>query len=691
MTSFTGSSTPPPVGRENDLTSFTGSSTPAMPQKQPATPGAAYGAPRPVGRENDLTAFTSSGAPVMPQIQPATPGAAYGAPLPVGRENDLTAFTSSGAPVMPQKQPATPRAAYGAPRPVGQENDLTSFTCSGAPRPVGQENDLTAIAQGHQHPTQESTTLSNDPLPIGYKIGENKEYTITRYLGQGGFGHTYLVENGGIEHVAKECAPRGYSYRGIDMGIYPVPGLEREYWTIRNNFANEVRILNKVRSHDTCIVYLVAKFRNNDTQYYVMAYLPGGTLEKHQQHKPQFSEDELLKILENMLGALEALQNAGVLHRDIKPRNIMRTESDDNVLIDFGNACELDEISDAIPARSLLWAPPEEFAADFKATIGPHTDIFELGATIYNLITGEYFNPQELCDIYENSAGTISTSELEKIAARYLEGNRKKIMEFCDYSIGFRKALHKALSPCASERLRTAVEWLDLISEESRQLEKHKEQLRNLEASILTNPDAIANTTIEELHRLHKHVPSAALPLARCHYHLWQKEQKNGNSEEAEKHYQRYEKFLKEAAEHHVKGAVREYADHIMLKHQGNLTPNILRRCTELYTQAGETARAANCEEVGKVMNQYQDYATRYGFAGIHNFYLYKRLHHGAVALLPEGIDQAICPQLRGIAQLLSLILSGGLCLPFLWFMAWLEQKQLSRFISPAHFSKAHH
>ena len=686
-----------PVEHAEDVTTM----APARPRKAAPAPKAPASAPVPMGHAEDVTTM----APARSRKAAPAPKAAAGATVPVEHAEDVTTM----APARPRKAAPAPKAAAVPPVPVGHGEDMTTMVgaAPGIPHmastmamtppqqavPVESNNETASASGCDQQDAEEVSVGSDEPLPIGYGIGNNREFTITDYIGKGGFGHTYLVENGGIMHVAKECAPCGHSYRGCDMGIYPIPGHEADCWTIRNYFANEVRILNKVSGHDTRIVHLVARFKLNETQYYVMAHLPGGSLEEHWKQKKHFTEEELQKILEDLLGALEALQNAGVIHRDIKPKNIMRTKSDDNVLIDFGNACELSEVEDAIPARSKLWAPPEEFAKNFQTAIGTHTDIFELGATIYFLITGEYFNPPELCQIYKDCERNPRTKvgELEKIAAPYLEKNREKIMGLSDYSIGFRKALCKALEPCVRKRLSTAKEWIKLISSEVRQAEEHKEKLRTLEAAILSNPGEIDKKTIEKLLRLLKHLPAAALPLAKCYHHLWQKDLKNDNKESAEKNCQLYESYLKKAAEDNVKGADKEYADHIMLKQLGNMTPHTLARGIELYTKAGETRRAENCKMVVTVMNQYQKIATLAGFTGMHNFYLHARHHHGAIALLPEGMDNEISAQQRGIAQLLCLILSCGLCLPLLWVMAWLEQKKISRFISPAHLSKAHH
>ncbi len=640
----------------------------------------------------------------------------YGAPSHMTRSRRQTsaAATAQGdktmysAPAPSQNKaprPTAPAAAtshvgtiYGGPGTKTAEVPTQEGTVYGGPgavpTPPPTQGDTEYGPPGNNTPhapqsaPQTPGADTDQPLPLGSRIGKHKEYTIEKYLGKGGFGHTYLVSNGIVTHVVKECAPLHFSQRDANGAIHPIPGCEDDFNKLREDFSNEIDTLNAARGKDTRIVHLVDKFDDNHTKYYVMAHLPGGSLHNlRSETKKAFNEDELKKVLDDLLGALEALHAADIIHRDIKPQNIMLTESGDSVLIDFGSACFMWKKAKAIRAASPHWAPPEEFAADYTVKIGPHTDLYELGATIYYLITGKEFHHPDLVsklkDIY-SAAHKMTIDKVQELVAPYLLRPCTEIMEMKAYSIGFRKALCKALEPDISKRLASVKEWKELISKEK----LNEEELREIDETIKTHPERINAAMIKKLQQLKASGQSAELSLAKCYKHLWRKAEKEQMPKDAKKNLGLYETYLKEARESRIKGAFREAANHLLRQNCGTMDEASLEQAAAWYEEDKLPQQAQNCKTALGVMRTYKRLARTRGFTGAHNRYLQEKHLAKECALLPQEGAQNIHPQLRGIAQLLCLLLSGGLCLPFIWLMALVEYKKISHYISPIHLTE---
>ena len=127
----------------------------------------------------------------------------------------------------------------------------------------------------------------------------------------------------------------------------------------------------------------------NGTVYLVMERLEGRTLGEEIDSlgalEPKFVESLGLKICE----ALNIVHQAGLLHRDLKPDNVFLTKDARIVLIDFGSAREFRDSKTVRYTRMVTpgYAPLEQYAE--AAILGPYTDIYGLGATLFHAITGK--------------------------------------------------------------------------------------------------------------------------------------------------------------------------------------------------------------------------------------------------------------------------------------------------------------
>jgi formylglycine-generating enzyme required for sulfatase activity/serine/threonine protein kinase len=224
-------------------------------------------------------------------------------------------------------------------------------------------------------------------LQSGYML---REYRLEKLLGEGGFGLTYLAFDTNLDKkvAIKEYMPSEHAIRESDSKIIAKSDASTKVynWGL-NAFINEAKTLAKFE--DPNIVRVHRFFKANGTAYIVMEYCEGGCLidriSKHE-HMP---ESELKKLISSLVNGLQLVHNDGILHRDIKPDNIMFRLDGTPVLIDFGAARQ------AIGTKSRKvttiitpgYAPLEQYSSE--GTIGPWSDIYSLAAVAYLCLTGK--------------------------------------------------------------------------------------------------------------------------------------------------------------------------------------------------------------------------------------------------------------------------------------------------------------
>lgn len=237
-------------------------------------------------------------------------------------------------------------------------------------------------------------------LQPGFQLAE---YHIDSVLGHGGFGITYLAHDSalGAEVAIKEYLPQDISVRDPKTGAI-MPALSKD--AIRNyqwglkQFVKEARALARFKHPN--IVRVLRFIEANGTAYMVMEYEQGQTLAQHLRQTPgrRLDEPMLLRVVMPLLNGLHAMHEAGLLHLDIKPENIYLRQDGTPMLIDFGSARQAMTSVGASSRIALThgYAPIEQYPD--KGQLGPWSDIYALGATMYRCVTGK--RPDDSVDRY---------------------------------------------------------------------------------------------------------------------------------------------------------------------------------------------------------------------------------------------------------------------------------------------------
>ncbi|WP_338438865.1 protein kinase domain-containing protein [Synechococcus elongatus] len=234
-------------------------------------------------------------------------------------------------------------------------------------------------------------------LQLGVVLGDR--YRIARELGQGGFGRTYLAQD--LNRFQEECVLKEFA---------PQVEGEESLQKAQDLFHREAGVLYKIEHPQ------IPRFREllrvthagHGRLFLVQDYVAGLTyqqiLEVRRAQGKTFSPAEALSLLQELLPVLDYLHQAGVIHRDISPDNLICRDRDGlPVLIDFGGvkAAAAEAVSQFAQRRprpvtatrlgKVGYAPGEQMQ---QGVAYPHSDLYALAVTLLVLMTG--IEPQEL-------------------------------------------------------------------------------------------------------------------------------------------------------------------------------------------------------------------------------------------------------------------------------------------------------
>ena len=274
-------------------------------------------------------------------------------------------------------------------------------------------------------------------------------YDIVECLGRGSYAEIYVAN----DNAAAEGSPRTIVIKALNVYLQGEADLDLER-TLVSNFQNEAVALDRVRhpniinrlGHGTAIDLSGTTFH-----YIVLEYLPGGDMFALTKTRP-LSIQRALFYLEQVCSGLAHAHNCGVIHRDIKPQNLLLTADKEVVKIaDFGVA-RLDSMEGAITrVGTNIYSAPEHNPLiqtgqlDTSGLILPHdhltpaADIYSLAKTTYALIAGESprrFAQHALTDLPEQARDTYWGNSvlrvLQKATQTRPEDRFQTVEEFWD-------------------------------------------------------------------------------------------------------------------------------------------------------------------------------------------------------------------------------------------------------------------
>ena len=236
-------------------------------------------------------------------------------------------------------------------------------------------------------------------LSIGTYLNNGK-YRIEKVLGQGSFGITYLaVVNivgvlGSIPSSTKVAVKEFFmrEVNGRNEDTVTTGSKDGIFYNYKRRFIKEAKTLSRL-SHPN-IVHVLDLFEENNTAYYVMEYLDGGSLDNLINEKNGLSIIESSQLIKQIASALEYMHSNKMLHLDLKPANVMLNRKGEAVLIDFGLTKEFDEngcpessttIGHGTPGYPPLEQSNYQPGQGFPVTM----DIYALGATLYKMLSGK--------------------------------------------------------------------------------------------------------------------------------------------------------------------------------------------------------------------------------------------------------------------------------------------------------------
>lgn len=230
--------------------------------------------------------------------------------------------------------------------------------------------------------------------------GSAYTYRIERTLGSGTFGITYLATilsgAGALDGKVHVCIKEFFMHdvngrEGSAVTASTKNGLWNDY---RKKFEREARRLAAIKHPG--VVQVLEAFNQNNTSYYSMEYLGGGSLDGYIKKKGHLTEPEALRLFKHVTDAMSYLHAQHMLHLDLKPGNIMMKDDGTTAIIDFGLAKQFDsngnpESSSTIGAGTPGYAPIEQahYNGENRTAFPATMDVYALGATLFKMLTGK--------------------------------------------------------------------------------------------------------------------------------------------------------------------------------------------------------------------------------------------------------------------------------------------------------------
>jgi len=200
------------------------------------------------------------------------------------------------------------------------------------------------------------------------------KYEIKRVLGKGASGTVYLARD--------TFSDAEVAVKVIDSSVFADPEIGK---ILRTQFLNEASLAGRLNHPH--IVSILDAVVTEDSGHIAMEYVPGGNLSKRANVQNLFSIEDAIQVGFKCCGALDYAFREGIVHRDVKPANIMVVKDTDVKITDFGAAyLRKNDMTTIINIGSPAYMSPEQIRVK---PLTHQSDMFSLGTVLYELLTGQ--------------------------------------------------------------------------------------------------------------------------------------------------------------------------------------------------------------------------------------------------------------------------------------------------------------
>src|SRR5688572_24818516 len=222
-----------------------------------------------------------------------------------------------------------------------------------------------------------SPRLSHQPSDLTGRLQAalGPQYRLERELGRGGMGVVYLATDTALD--------RTVAVKVIHPELAAHESLARRFLT-------EARTIARLRHPN--IVSVHAAGSDGDLLYYVMDQIPGETLRERLAREPRLPVADVVRIVADLAAALDAAGRAGVVHRDVKPENILLEHATGRALLaDFGIARAVasetagPRTAQGVAVGTPIYMSPEQAAGE---DVDGRSDLYSLGIVAYEMLAG---------------------------------------------------------------------------------------------------------------------------------------------------------------------------------------------------------------------------------------------------------------------------------------------------------------
>ena len=292
---------------------------------------------------------------------------------------------------------------------------------------------------------QEKTSAANQDLRVPAKVGK---YQLLERIGSGTCGVVYRAYDAILSRdIALKVSPVGT----LDQNSGKMPGAQKAFVT---------ETLSAGRLTHPNIVTVYEAGVDGPLNYLAMEYVEGMSLKEYGRGKRQLPPYRVVNIIAKVCEAIDFSHKMGIVHRDIKPANIMVSSDGDVKLLDFGIAISTTGNDSTATGTPSLGTPnymsPEQVTGK---ELGPRSDIYSLGAVMFELLTGQQlFRAEKVKELFRavlketapplRSIRSDLPVELELLLARCLSKNpRKRFASGSDMAAALKAVAEKMAPP----------------------------------------------------------------------------------------------------------------------------------------------------------------------------------------------------------------------------------------------------